>query len=163
LIEKFQLDKQISELEDYTQKNTVSPSFKNRGTKQTVGPNVVPTQAIIDHPKQIIFQPAKQDKLYQMDKTSVFAKPDDILGKTFESIKNQLTTLNNLTQQTINRLDKHSEIFANLLSVNKDQLQLLPALASQPVTNEKQFPLASNDNDRIYKYRNRIRSNLERV
>jgi hypothetical protein len=163
IIDKLRLDEQIKELEQRAKNREVSPSFKNLPTKKSDKQEIINTQAFIDQPKTITYQPHNKDTLLTLDKTSVFAKPDDILGKTFESIKNQLTTLNNLTQQTVKSLDKHSEIFANLLSVNKDQLQLLPALASQPATNEKQFPLASNDNDRIYKYRNRIRSNLERV
>lgn len=119
----------------------------------------IKTQAVIEQPKTIKFQPANEDKLYTMDQTSVFAKPDDILGKTFESINKQLSSLNTQIQKNTKILIEHTEIFQKILDVDQQQLNMLPALASTPETNDKQYPLSNIDSDRIYAYRNRIREN----
>jgi hypothetical protein len=116
-------------------------------------------QAVIEQPKNITFQPANEDKLYTMDQTSVFAKPDDILGKTFENINKQLSSLNNQIQKNTKILIEHTEIFQKILDIDQQQLNMLPALASTPETNDKQFPLSNIESDRIYAYRNRIREN----
>jgi phage-related protein len=114
---------------------------------------------VADSGNMIRFQSAKDDKEYKMARGTLNAKPDDMLGKTFQSIDKQLIALNTLTQKTMHKLDEHSEIFKSLLKVNQQQLGILPALAPQPMVQPKQF-ISNEKNDRIHEMRQQYRPNI---
>jgi hypothetical protein len=103
------------------------------------------TQALIMNPKSVTFQPHDKDQLYKMEESSVFAKPDDILGKTFQSIDKQFKALNTLTQTTNDKLADTIKIFSELLKVNQQQLNILPALIPQPAVSSPSFPSTTYD------------------
>jgi len=143
------------------EKPTTSSNATSLSPNQIISPKnlKIPTQALIVEPKGITFQPHNQDKLYKMKENSIYAKPDDMLGKTFQSIDKQLIALNTLTQKTMHKLDEHSEIFKSLLKVNQQQLGILPALAPQPMVQPKQF-VNNEKNDRIHEMRQQYRPNI---
>jgi hypothetical protein len=120
------------------------------------------TQALIiskSEPK-ITFQPDKEDKMYSMGNQTVFTKKDDMLGKTFEDIKKQLTNLNTMTTNTISILNEHTKIFADMLNIDKQQLGILTSLVPIPEKNEKQFPNMSDIRDPAYDYRSKVYDRL---
>jgi hypothetical protein len=123
---------------------------------------IKPTQALITSktsPK-ITFQPAQEDKLYTMGEQDIYAKKDDILGKTFEDIKKQLTNLNKAFDKSVHILNDHTKIFESIMRLNKNQLDMLPNLIPAPVKNEQTIP-SSDVRDPVYAYRSRIHDQLQ--
>jgi hypothetical protein len=134
-------------------------NFFGGNNEKTVTP--IKTEALITEPKIVRYQPANEDKLYKKGDSDVYAKPDDILGKTFQNIEKQLTNLNNAFSKSINVLNNHSKLFADMLNVNQEQLKLLPSLIPVQESYDKVIP-SSDIRDPAYEYRAKIYERIER-
>jgi hypothetical protein len=109
----------------------------------------------------ITYQPANEDRLYRSGSTDIYAKPDDILGKTFKNVEKQLTLLNDKFNKMVSVLDEHTKLFANIANINQQQLGFLPSLVPIQEKNEKRIP-NTDVRDPAYEYRTKIYERLER-